>query len=185
MAEAAAAAAAPAEAAAPPARKPGLVIGLLVVGLVLGGATGTFVVAPKLVPPVAPAAGDSAAEHGAEAEAEGEHGKGGEAGEGEGSAPKMVTLENIIVNPAGSQGSRFLMTSVAFATEDEKLESSLRDRQVELRDRVTTVLEVMTMQQLTAPGARDTVKVRIQAMVVSMIGGKPKLKVFVPQFVIQ
>jgi flagellar FliL protein len=176
------AAAAPAESAAPPAPKKGLMIGLLVAGIALGGATGTFVVAPKLVPPVAPAVGDSTGEHGAEAEGEGEHGK---KGEGEAAAPKLVTLENIIVNPAGSQGSRFLMTSVALATEDEKLEASLRDRQVELRDRITTVLEVMTMQQLTAPGARDTVKVRIQSMVVSMIGGKPKLKVFVPQFVIQ
>jgi flagellar protein FliL len=172
------AAAAPAEGAAPPAPRKGLVVGLLVAGIALGGATGTFVVAPRLVP--APAAADSAGEHGAEAEA-GEHGAKGESG----AAPKLVTLENIIVNPAGSQGSRFLMTSVALATEDAKLESSLRDRQVELRDKITTVLEVMTMQQLTAPGARDTVKTRIQSMVVSMIGGKPKLKVFVPQFVIQ
>jgi flagellar FliL protein len=177
------AAAAPTEAAAPPAKKTGLMIGLLVAGVVAGGATGTFVLAPRLAPPVVAAVSDSAAEHGeaAEKEGEGEHGKKGEGEE----APKMVTLENIIVNPAGSQGSRFLMTSVAIATDDEKLESELRDRQVELRDKVTTVLEVMTMQQLTAAGARDTVKTRIQAMVVTMLGGKPKLKVFVPQFVIQ
>jgi flagellar FliL protein len=178
------AAAAPAEGAAPPAPKKGMMIGLLVGGLVLGGATGTFVVAPKLVPAV-PAVGDSASAHGEEGEAEGE-GEHGKAGEGEeGAAPKMVTLDNIIVNPAGSQGSRFLMTSVAIATEDEKLETALRDRQVELRDKVTTVLEVMTMQQLTAVGARDTVKTRVQAMVVQMLGGKPKVKVFIPQFVIQ
>ena len=174
MAEAAAAPAG----AVPPAPRKGLVIGLVVAGIALGGATGTFVVAPKLVPPVSPAALDSAGEHGAEAEGEGLKG-------GENAAPKLVTLENIIVNLAGSQGSRFLMTSIAIATEDEKLESALRGRQVELRDKITTVLEVMTMPQLTAPGARDTVKARIQSMVVSMLGGRPKLKVFVPQFVIQ
>ena len=180
------AAAAPAEGAAPPAPKKGMMIGLLVAGLVAGGATGTFVLAPKLAPPIPTIAGDSASEeHGegqGESEGEGEHGK---KGEGEGAAPKLVTLDNIIVNPAGSQGSRFLMTSVAIATDDEKLETSLRDRQVELRDKVTSVLEVMTMQQLTAQGARDTVKSRIQATVIQMLGGKPKLKVFVPQFVIQ
>lgn len=171
------AAAAPAEGAAPSAPKKSMMIGLLVGGLVLGGATGTFVVAPRLVPPVA--ASDSAAAHAGEDE---------ESGKGEGSgaaATRLVTLDNIIVNPAGSQGSRFLMTSVAIATEDAKLEGALRDRQVELRDRITTVLEVMTMQQLTAAGARDTVKTRIQSMVVQMLGGRPKLKVFIPQFVIQ
>ena len=175
------AAAAPAEGEAPAAPGKGMMIGLLVVGIAVGGATGTFVLAPRLVPPVAVVA-DSAAEHGEgeKSEGEGEHGQ-----KEEGAAPKMVTLDNIIVNPAGSQGSRFLMTSVAIATEDEKLESSLRDRQVELRDKVTTVLEVMTMQQLTAVGARDTVKTRVQSMVVQMIGGRPKIKVFIPQFVIQ
>lgn len=180
------AAAAPAEGAAPPAPKKGMMIGLLVAGIVAGGAAGTFVVAPKLAPPIPTIAPDSGSEHGEEpakeGEAGGEHGK---KGEGEGEAPKMVTLDNIIVNPAGSQGSRFLMTSVAIATEDEKLQEGLKDRQVELRDKITTVLEVMTLQQLTAPGARDSVKARIQTMVVSMLGGKPKLKVFVPQFVIQ
>lgn len=181
------AAAAPAEGEAPAAPKKGMMIGLLVAGIAVGGGVGTFVVAPKLVPPVKIAA-EAGAEHGEGEEAkseeggEGEHGK---KGEGEGAAPKMVTLDNIIVNPAGSQGSRFLMTSVAIATEDEKLETALRDRQVELRDKVTTVLEVMTMQQLTGPGARDSVKIRVQAMVVQMLGGKPKVKVFIPQFVIQ
>lgn len=182
MAEAAAAAT---EAAAPPAKKTGMVIGLLVAGLVLGGATGTFVLAPRLSPKIPTVAGDSTAEHGEGGAAEGEGAEGEHGKEGEGAAPKMVTLDNIIVNPAGSQGSRFLMTSVAIATEDEKLETSLRDRQVELRDKVTTVLEVMTMQQLTAPGARDTVKTRVQAMIVTMLGGKPRVKVFIPQFVIQ
>lgn len=180
------AAAAPAEGEAPAAPKKGMMIGLLLAGIVAGGGVGTFVLAPKLVPPVA-AVADSGAEHGEEAkgEEEGEGGEHGKKGEGEGSAPKMVNLDNIIVNPAGSQGTRFLMTSIAIATEDEKLETALRDRSVELKDKVITALEVMTMQQLTSAGARDTVKTRIQSMVVAMLGGKPKVKVFVPQFVIQ
>lgn len=169
------AAAAPAAEAAPPAKKTGLTLGLLVGGLVLGGAAGTFVVAPRLVSGSA-AVADSTGEAG-----EAQHGEGEK---GEAAAPKLVKLENIIVNPAGSQGSRFLMASVVLAVETDKLEADLHTRDAELRDKITTVLEVMTMAQLTAPGARDTVKARVSAMVGGMVG-KQKFKVFLPQFVIQ
>ena len=178
MAEAAAAAA-PAAEATPAAKKTGLTIGLLVGGLVLGGAAGTFVVAPRLVPS-AGAVADSAGEHGTEGEAKGDGEKGGPEAE----APKLVKLDNIIVNPAGSQGSRFLMASIVLAVETDKLEADLHARDAELRDKVTTVLEVMTMAQLTAPGARDTVKARVTSMIGELVG-KQKFKVFLPQFVIQ
>jgi flagellar FliL protein len=176
MAEAAAAPAA--EAAPAPGKKTGLLIGLILGGAVLGGALAAFVVAPRIIARQQPAVVDSAAA----AEA-GEHGKGGE---GDGKEPaKLVQLENIIVNPAGSQGTRFLMASVAFAVSDEAGQKRLDDSKVELRDKVTSVLENMTMNQLTGPGARDSVKARIGAMASEMLGSKVAVKVFLPQFVIQ
>lgn len=179
MAEAAAApAAAPAADGTPaPGKKTGLLIGMTLGGAVLGGALAAFVVAPRIIAKQHPAVADSAAAEG------GEHKK---AGEGEGKAPgKLVQLENIIVNPAGSQGSRFLMASVAFAVGDEAGQKRLDDSKVELRDKVTSVLEAMTMTQLTAPGARDTVKARIGAMAAEMLGVRAPVRVFLPQFVIQ
>lgn len=176
MAEAAAAPAA--EAAPAPGKKTGLLIGLTLGGAILGGALAFFVVAPKIIARQQPAVADSAA-------AEAEHGTGGE-GEGEGKEPaKLVQLENIIVNPSGSQGTRFLMASVAFAVGDEAGQKKLDDSKVELRDKVTSVLENMTMAQLTAAGARDTVKARVGAMASEMLGPKVPVKVFLPQFVIQ
>ena len=147
--------------------------------LILGGALAFFVVAPKIIAKQQPAVADSAA-----AEA-GEHGKEAES-EGHGGEPaKLVQLENIIVNPAGSQGTRFLMASVAFAVTDEAGQKKLDDSKVELRDKVTSVLEDMNMALLTAPGARDTVKARVGAMAAEMLGPKVAVKVFLPQFVIQ
>lgn len=175
MAEAAAAA--PAAEAAPAAgKKTGLLIGLTLGGALLGAALAAFVVAPRIIARQAPpAVADTA---GAKEEGVMEGRKGGE-------PTKLVELENIIVNPAGSQGNRFLMTSVAFAVSDEKLQKSLDDSKVELRDRVTGVLEAMTMAQLTSPGARDTIKSRIAGVVGEMVGPKASVTVFLPQFVIQ
>lgn len=154
-------------------------IGAAVGGIALGGAVAAFVLAPKIIAKKAPVSAEAAA-------AEGETGKEGEKGkEGEGEPAKMVTLDNIIVNPAGSQGNRFLMTSVAFGVADEKLQKKLDDGKVELRDKVTGVLEGMTMAQLTAPGARDSIKAHVADVVGEMIGPKAEVKIFLPQFVIQ
>ncbi len=176
MAEAAAAAPA-AEATPASGKKTGLLIGMTLGGAVLGGLLAAFVVAPRIIARQTPAVADSVAE--------GEGAKGGHGKEGEGEPAKMVELENIIVNPAGSQGNRFLMTSVAFAVADEQHQKTLEEGKVELRDKVTGVLESMTLAQLTAPGARDTLKLRITAVVADMIGPKAEVKVFLPQFVIQ
>lgn len=175
------AAAIPAEGAAPTgARKKGLVPILIVSGAVLGGVMASLLVAPRIIARIdARAAHDSAGsapEAGSEG-ATGEHAAGGEA--------KLVELENIIVNPAGSQGTRFLMTTVVVSVPNDQLQKQLAERKVELRDQVTTILEGQTMTQLTAPGARDSVKARVAVAVAGIIGPRVPVRIFVPQFVIQ
>jgi flagellar protein FliL len=170
---------APAEGAAPATgKKTKVIAALAVLGGVLGGIAGGLVLAPRVIAGLHPAAtreptAGSAVGVGAGGESEG------------GGARKMVELSNIIVNPAGSQGTRFLMTSVAISVTTDEAQKLLSERQVELRDRITSILETQTMAQLTAPGARDTLKVRIAGEVSGIVGPKVPLKVFLPQFVIQ
>ena len=68
------------------------------------------------------------------------------------------TLDNIIVNPAGSQGQRFLMCSVAIESDDPKALDLLREHEIELRDRVITMLAKQTLDRLTAESARDSLR---------------------------
>ncbi len=177
MAEAAAAAAAaavPAPEAAQGGKKTGLMAGLILGGAILGGVVASLVIAPRIIGrPAAHAAADSAAPAGAEPEFK------------PGAARKLLELTNIIVNPAGSQGSRFLMTTVAFSLQDEKAYQVLESHEIEVRDRVTSILESRTMAQLTAPGARDSVKLQIAAMAGTIIGPNVPVQVYLPQFVIQ
>jgi len=90
-----------------------------------------------------------------------------------------------VVNPAGSQGSRFLMATVAVTVADEAAEKVLRSHEVEFKDKVVTILETLTMAQLSAPGARDSLRVKIAAAAGTIIGPRVPVKVFLPQFVIQ
>jgi len=181
----AAAATAGAEAAAPAGgKKAGLVIGLTLAGALAGGLAASLVVAPKIIarnaPPTA-ATTDSASAGGHES-GEAHGGGSAEAGEGE---KKLIELPNIVVNPAGSQGSRFLMATVAVTVADEAAEKVLRSHEVEFKDKVVTILETLTMAQLSAPGARDSLRVKIAAAAGTIIGPRVPVKVFLPQFVIQ
>jgi flagellar protein FliL len=155
------------------------------VGALAGGLIGALVVAPKIIARQAPAAAQAdsmAASDAGKPVGEAAETKGGE---GEGGERKMVQLANIIVNPAGSQGTRFLMASVAVSIANEESQKILTDHEVEFRDKVTSILESQTMAQLTMPGARDSLKLKIAAAAGTIVGPKVPLKVFLPQFVIQ
>ncbi|NOT35592.1 MAG: flagellar basal body-associated FliL family protein [Candidatus Eisenbacteria bacterium] len=183
------------ESAKAPAKPgPSLVILLVVtlVAFVVGGGTGVFVVGPRLIPaPVKPAAHAEGEEGDEESEDEesthdskdkkGAHGK---EGEGPEKGP-VFKLENIILNPAGSQGSRFLLVSVAFEFKDPKAEERFRGHDVEIRDLVIAQLEARTLEQLAQPGARDSLKRLISNAVQPIAGKKTRFKVYLPQFVIQ
>lgn len=170
-----AAAAVPAAAAvAPGGRKTGLLVGLTLGGAVLGGLVASLVIAPRIIARGATgAAADSASAH-TPAVPEPVPGE-----------RRVLELNNIIVNPAGSQGSRFLMTTVAFAVPGEKAFQLLESQEIEVRDRVIAVLENRTMAQLTAPGARDSLKVQIAAVAAALVGPNVPVQVYLPQFVIQ
>jgi len=166
----------PAEGDAPAARpKPkGMVLIAVLVAAAGAGVGGGFVLAPHLAPHGSKAADSSAAEP------EKEHGKEGKEGGG-----RIFKIDNLIVNPAGSEGSRFLMTSVAFEVETEAAENALKDHDIQLRDLVVSRLESQTMQMLTQPFARDSIKRQLAAAVAAIIGQKARVSVYLPQFVIQ
>jgi len=162
----------------PPASKkaPGkaVLVALSLALLAAGGGTGVWVIAPRFAPRGAEPA-DSIPR------TERTHGP-TTAGESKG---PMLRLENIIVNPAGSQGTRFLMTTVALQVADEATRTRLQDREVEVRDTLVATLEGQTLEALTRPGAREALKRHLAEAVLPLAGPGARVRVYLPQFVIQ
>jgi flagellar basal body-associated protein FliL len=156
-----------------------ITIGILVVALAAGVALGTLVLGPKLASSKHAAAAPAEANGGAE----GKHGKQGKEGKEDKAA--FYRVENIIVNPSGSEGAHFLMATVAIALNDSKSEEFLKAHEDELRDRVISVLEKQSLESLSAPGARDTLRGRIATALSPLIGKADPSRIFLPQFVIQ
>jgi flagellar protein FliL len=103
----------------------------------------------------------------------------------EGEKTAVFKLDNLIVNPAGSGGTRFLLASVAIELPDEKLLSRLRERDFQVRDAVISVLERETLDEVASPGARDSIKARLARVIAPMAGHGTQVQVYLPQFVLQ
>lgn len=191
--------AAPAEGGEAPAKagpKGVVLIGALVGSLLIGGAAGVFAVGPMLAKKsgyvVAPhAAGDStaaegegdaaAAEHGGEAAA-GEHG----GKEGEAAAGNLHLVDNLVLNPAGSGGSRFLMLAAAIEFADAAQVEETKARDAEVRDIILRVMGAKTVEQLSEMVNREGIKQELADSLGTLFKKKKAIRrIYFPQFVIQ
>ena len=163
-----------------------MLIGMVAVGLAVGGGTGAAFVGPMVAEqmgrttPVVAAAADHASDGDS---ASGGHGPDG-AKEGE-SAAAVHLLENLVLNPAGSGGSRFLLLSVALEVGNAKAGEDFKTRDAELRDIILTSLGTKTVDQLTDIARREEFKKELQSTVDARFGRKAVKSLYFPQFVVQ
>jgi flagellar protein FliL len=94
-------------------------------------------------------------------------------------------LDNLVLNPAGSGGTRFLMVTAAFELKDAGTEQLMKDHEAEVRDRILALLGKKTVEELTDPNLRDAIKKQVLDVVMPVFPKGTVLKVFFPQFVIQ
>ena len=178
---------------------------LVLVGLGSGGFVGAKVVAPKLTNGIVrnltlddlnahggkkkKAAGDGEEHAEGDAAAAGEEGDHAEApagGEhGPAAPPPAYTIADLVLNPAGSGGTRFLMLSVAFDMKDSASAESIKQRDAEIKDAVLALVGAKTVEQLSEVSSREPLKVEINALVSRILKKKVIKRVSFPQFVIQ
>jgi flagellar FliL protein len=158
-----------AEAAAAPAK--GKVMMMAVGGLVIGLAGGYLGVGPVL------AKNKAASPAKLEQKAEGH----GEAKAGGATWP----IENLVLNPAGSNGTRFLMVNATFEMKDEAAKEAAKDKEPEARDIILALLGKKSIDELADIGQREQIKKEVLAAVAPMFPKGTVTKVFFPQFVIQ
>ena len=173
--------------AAPTKTKLPLLIGMIAVGLAVGGGTGAALLGPmvaKKMGKVMPiAAADSA--HGGDAAA-GELGTPAEGGkEGAAAESAIHVLDNMVLNPAGSGGSRYLLLTVAIELGSPTAIESFKARDAELRDLVLSALGTKAVEQLTDMTTREQFKTEIAKAVDDRFGMKSVKRIYFPQFVVQ
>ncbi len=159
-------------------------IGLLVAGMAIGGGTGAVLVGPMVAKQMERA--PSAAEPHDDSSAA--HGDGHEAAPADvkpGAPAAMHLIENLVLNPSGTGGSRFLLLSVAIECRDAKAMAELQARDAELRDIILTSLGMKTVEQLTDVATRESIKAEILGTIGQRFGKQSVKRLYFPQFVVQ
>ena len=156
------------------------------VGLAAGAGVGVFLAGPLLAKKVAPAASAEApltavkegGKDGKSAE------KGGAKGAKETDVPVYI-IDNLVLNPAGSGGTRFLLASIGIQVSTSPLNESLKKHDIEAREVVLRVLGVNKVEELAEMSNRDLFKAQIRTALENMLGKDSVKGIYFSQFVIQ
>ena len=169
--------------AAPSSKLPLLMV--VGVGLLVGAGIGAFVAGPAIAARLHGAPAATAGEHAAKAEvAKGGHdSKDGK--EGKENAKVLRVVDNLILNPAGTDGSRYLMLTAAFELKDAAADELLKARDAELRDLIISRLGLKSVEELTDMTKREGIKSEMLAIITPLFPPGTVKKVYFPQFVIQ
>lgn len=107
----------------------------------------------------------------------------GEAGEGSGSI--VYAIKDIVVNPAGTGGSRFLSVSFGFELASVDLEMAFEDREPLIRDALITILSSKTVSQLTDAKQKEIMRYQVRRRLSKLLKTDGLEGVYFTDFVLQ
>ena len=160
------------ETEAPPVKKSGklLLVGGLAAGVTLGSTMGFLVLGPKLAPSPAHAAAKGAAAKDSAKKIE---------------PSPIYQMDNLVLNPAGSGGTRFLLLSVALEVKDAATAEELKAHDAEMRDAILRLFGAKTVDQVAEASAREALREEVNASLSKLLPAGAIRRVYFPQFVIQ
>jgi len=100
-------------------------------------------------------------------------------------ASVIHSVENLVLNPAGSGGTRFLMVTATFEIRDGAIEQQMKEHDAEVRDHILAQLGKKTVEELSDITLREGIKHEVLASVSELFPKGSIRKVFFAQFVIQ
>jgi flagellar FliL protein len=76
-------------------------------------------------------------------------------------APVIVMLDEIVINPAGTEGRRYLAIRIGLQTQSDSADTEIGARAVLIRDAVISLLSSKSMAQLSSLTFRDSLRTEI------------------------
>lgn len=158
------------------ATKKGVLVAVLAVCIAAGGGIGAYIIAPRAF------GGDTPAVMAEEYYPPPPSRRGGGR---EMTEPLLYSVENLVLNPNNTNGTRFLMASAAFEVMDEALLNQMRIRDAEIRDALNRTLGEHTVEELADLSRRDALRDSLKSTMEGLFYNGAVLRVYLPQFVIQ
>jgi flagellar protein FliL len=161
------------ETEAEPPKKGGklVLLGSLAASVALGSVAGLFILGPKLAPTPAHAAAKAAKHDSTDAKKT--------------EVAPIYQMDNLVLNPADSGGTRFLLLSVALEVKDAGTSDMLKGHDAEMRDAILRLFGAKTVDEVAEASSRDALRGEVLAELSKMLPAGSIRRVYFPQFVIQ
>jgi flagellar FliL protein len=96
-----------------------------------------------------------------------------------------VTMNKLLVNVAGTMGSRYLLVSLSVAGSDPEFKAKIQEVEPQLRDSACSALATKTLADLEKPGARNLIRSELISGFNSILGGAIVQEIYLTEFAIQ
>jgi flagellar FliL protein len=183
----------PADTEAPPAKSPGsspwkawlpLALAILLMPLVAYAVT-SFVLVPRMQKALRVSAA-TPGETGQSSQAEAPSSEKGEkSGPPHTGQKQNVTLSKLLVNVAGTMGSRYLLTSITLLGQGSDFPNRVTQNEPQLRDMASGLLSTKTIVDLEKPGARNLIRGELLAGFNSILGNGSVQEIYFTEFAVQ
>jgi len=97
----------------------------------------------------------------------------------------FAEIEQLVVNPAGSEGERYLAVSLALETTSASVETELEEKRVVVQDAVLNLLSKQTVDELSDPTNRGELKKALRREVNGILGPESVKQIYFTEFVLQ
>lgn len=97
----------------------------------------------------------------------------------------VYVVKDLIVNPAGTNGLRFLLTTIGLEVTSEETVKELEKRDVQVRDAIIQILTSKTLIDLDNPSSRDSLKTEIAGSINKDLLSGRITNVYFSKFIIQ
>jgi flagellar FliL protein len=99
--------------------------------------------------------------------------------------PNLLVIKDIIINPAGTNGGRFLLATIGIDVNSPEALVELNKKEVQVRDALNTVLTEKTLPQLIDITQREQLRTEIAKKMGDIINTGKVRNIYFSKFIIQ
>jgi len=103
----------------------------------------------------------------------------------ESTTQNIFLIKDVIVNPAGTNGTRFLLTTVGIEVSTPEAQQELEKKEVQVRDMLNSILTSKELSELVSIEQREILRGEISKKVGEMIKTGKLRNVYFSKFIIQ
>ena len=100
-------------------------------------------------------------------------------------ASLLYAIEDIVINPSGTGGSRFLSVSFGFEIESMELQQEFAHKEAVVRDALITIMSSKTVAELTDARQKEVMRYQIKKRLSKLLQTEDLAGVYYTDFVLQ